>query len=82
MLGILAGLDALVAWLLLTLFILFGALIDGTREVKMQDGSICRTEIFGFLISESGVEVGLFRRSLFVDYRIAAHRYSDIDPHN
>ncbi len=78
--GIVAGLYALAAWLLLTLFLSFGALIDGAREVRMQDGIICRAESYGFLISESGFDVRLFRRFLFVDYRIAAHLYSDISP--
>ena len=42
--GVVAGLYALVAWLLLLLGMSFGALIEGAyaREVRMQDGTICQ----------------------------------------
>jgi hypothetical protein len=81
--GILAGLCALVAWLMLMLFLSMGAMFDGgdsAREVKMPDGSICLMAVYGFVASDSGVDIGRFRRFVFVDKRIAAHRFSDIYP--
>ena len=80
--GILTGLYALVAWLLLVLFTALGALFEGGsgREVTMKDGSVCRITAYGFVASDSGVDIGIFRRYLFVDIRIASHRYSAIYP--
>lgn len=81
--GILGGLCALVAWLMLMLFLALGVMSGGGgagREVALPDGSVCREAGYGMIGSDSGSDVTVFRRFLFVDKRIATHRYSVDDP--
>lgn len=72
--GVPAGLCALVAWLMLMLFLSMGAVFVGGgagTEITVSDGSVCGEAGHGMIGSDSGVDITAFRPFLFVDQRIA-----------
>jgi hypothetical protein len=82
--GLSVGLMATGAFLLGLLFCLEEVLVHGNSPATAQldDGLVCRETVYGFVTSDSGELMEIYRRYLFIDHRIYHRIHSDIDPDN
>lgn len=80
--GISLGLLAAGAWLFGLLLCLASALFDGNSPatVRLDDGLVCRETVYGFVTSDSGEIMDIYRRYLFIDHRIYQQVHSDVTP--
>lgn len=70
------------AWLIGLVFCLLSAISDGNSPVTVQldDGLICRETVYGFVAGDSGEVMDIYRRYLFIDYRLLSQMDSDVEP--
>lgn len=80
--GIPAGLLGLGAWMTGLLWIVVFAAFDGDSpsDTSFGNGLLCRRTVYGFVASDSGQELALYRRYALIDHRIYYERRSDIYP--
>jgi len=81
-LGIPLGLLGIGGWLMACLWIVVTAAFDGDSptDFALGEGLLCRRTMYGFVGSDSGHELAIYRRSLFVDRRLYYDRRSEIYP--
>jgi hypothetical protein len=81
-LGIPLGLLGIGGLLMACLWIVVTAAFDGNSPVdaELGDGLLCRRTMYGFVASDSGQELALYRRFFLIDHRIHYERRSDIYP--
>lgn len=81
-LGIPLGLLGAGGWLMACLWIVLTAAFDGNspKDAALGDGLLCRRTMYGFVGSDSGRELAIYRRFLFIDHRIHDERRSDVYP--
>ena len=80
--GIAAGCLGLGCWLLVSLLSVGLGIMSGNSPatVALDDKLICRETVYGFVTSDSGEELDIYRRYLFIDYRLYHQIHSDVDP--
>lgn len=80
--GVPLGLLGVGGLLMACLWIVVTAAFDGNSpaDAELGDGLLCRRTMYGFVTSDSGQELVLYRRFLFIDHRIHYERRSDIYP--
>jgi hypothetical protein len=83
-LGIPLGLLGTGAWLMACLWIVMLAAFDGNSplEVALGDGLLCRRTVYGSAVSDSGQDLAIYRRMLFIDRRLYVERHSDVYPND
>lgn len=83
-LGVPLGLIGVGAWLAACLWILVLASFDGNdpADLALGDGLVCRRTMYGFVGSDSGHELAIYRRIGFVDQRLYYDRRSEIYPNS
>jgi hypothetical protein len=81
-LGIPLGVLGIGAWLMACLWIVMLAAFDGNSpfEVALGDGLLCRRTVYGSVASDSGQDLAIYRRMLFIDRRLYVERHSDVYP--
>jgi hypothetical protein len=81
-LGIPLGVLGTGAWLMACLWIVMLAAFDGNSplEVALGDGLLCRRTVYGAAVSDSGQDLAIYRRMLFIDHRLYVERHSDVYP--
>jgi hypothetical protein len=81
-LGVATGILSACGWWLGCLWIVLTAAFDGNSpaSVELGDGLVCRETVYGFVASDSGQELDIFRRYLFIDHRLYHERRSDVYP--
>lgn len=77
-----AGCLGTLCWVLVAVYLLGAALFDGNSEVMvmLDNGIVCRETVYGFVTSDSGEELEIFRRFYLVDYRLHHQIHSDVYP--
>lgn len=80
--GVPLGLLGVGGLLMACLWIVVTATFDGNSpaDAELGNGLLCRRTVYGFVGSDSGQELALYRRFLFIDHRIHYERRSDIYP--
>lgn len=80
--GVSLGLLGVGGLLMACLWIVVTAAFDGNspKDAALGDGLLCRRTMYGFVTSDSGQELALYRRFLFIDHRIHDERRSDVYP--
>ncbi|MGB9107672.1 MAG: hypothetical protein WCC39_03200 [Telluria sp.] len=80
--GIPLGLLGLGGWLMACLWVIVTAAFDANApvDVALGDELLCRRTTYGFVASDSGHELAIYRRMLFVERRLYYERVSDIYP--
>lgn len=80
--GVAVGLLAGSAWLGGLIFCLMMGVFGGNSAatVQLDDGLVCRETVYGFVTSDSGEIMDIYRRYLFVDHRLLSQRHSDVEP--
>jgi hypothetical protein len=78
------GSVAVFAWLLLALGMGAVMLLDGNSAVTvaLEDGQYCEETVYGFVTGDSGEELAIYRRYLFIDQRIYHGVHSDVYPND
>ncbi len=78
--GIPLGLLGVGGLLMASLWIVLTATLDGNdaADLALGDGLLCRRTVYGFVGSDSGHELSIYRRILFVDRRLYYDRRSEI----
>jgi len=78
--GVTLGLLGVGGWLLACLWIVVTASFDGNDAIDLAlgDGLLCRRTMYGFVASDSGHELAIYRRTLFVDRKLYYDRRSEI----
>jgi hypothetical protein len=81
-LGIPLGVLGTGAWLMACLWAVMFAAFDGNSpfEVALGDGLLCRQTVYGSAVSDSGQDLAIYRRMLFIDRRLYIERHSDVYP--
>lgn len=81
-LGIPLGVLGIGTWLMACLWIVMLAAFDGNSptEVALGDGLLCRQTVYGSAVSDSGQDLAIYRRMLFIDRRLYVERHSDVYP--
>jgi hypothetical protein len=79
-LGIPLGLLGIGGWMLACLWIVVLAAFDGDAplDADLGGGLLCRRTVYGFVGSDSGHELAIYRRTAFVDHRLYYERRSEI----
>jgi hypothetical protein len=82
-LGVPLGLLGTGGWLMACLWIVVTAAFDGNSpaDVKLGDDLLCRRTVYGFVAGDSGEELSIYRRTLFIDRKLYDERRSEIYPH-
>ncbi len=80
--GIVVGCCAFFLWLLLILTLGSVALFEGNSAltVALGDGQYCEESIYGFVAGDSGEELTIYQRYLFVDRQLYRQRNSQFSP--
>jgi len=80
--GIVVGCCAFALWLLLALVLSSVALFEGNSALKVAfgDGRYCEESIYGFVAGDSGEELTIYQRYLFVDRQLYRQRHSQFYP--
>lgn len=80
--GIAAGCIGLACWLLVSICFAGLTLLGGNSAVAitLDDNLICRETVYGFVTSDSGEELDIYQRYLFIDHRLYHQIHSDVDP--
>jgi hypothetical protein len=80
--GVPLGLLGIGAWLMACLWIVMLAAFDGNSptQVALGDGLLCRQTVYGSAVSDSGQDLAIYRRMLFIDRRLYIERHSDVYP--
>jgi hypothetical protein len=80
--GILGGCLAFCGWALLLLYFGGVALFNGNSAVtvRLDNGALCRETVYGFVTGDSGEELEVYKRYLFIDYRLHHQIHSDVYP--
>lgn len=80
--GLPAGCLGTLCWGLVVVYLLGAALFDGNSEVMvmLDNGIVCRETVYGFVTSDSGEELEIFRRFYLVDYRLHHQIHSEVYP--
>jgi hypothetical protein len=78
--GVPLGLLGIGGLLMACLWIVLTATLDGNdaADLALGDGLLCRRTVYGFVGSDSGHELAIYRRILFVDRRLYYDRRSEI----
>jgi len=73
---------AIFFWFLLALGLGGVRLFEGNSAVMvaLDDGYYCQESVYGFVTSDSGEELEVYKRYLFVDYRLYHKIHSDVYP--
>ena len=81
-LGIPLGVLGAGGWLMACLLILMLAAFNGNSpsEVALGDGLLCRQTVYGSAVSDSGQDLAIYQRMLFIDRRLTIERHSDVYP--
>lgn len=80
-LGVATGIVAGIAWLLMLLFCGMSLIVDNSPvTVALGDGLYCGETAYGFVTGDSGEEVNLYQRYLFIDHTVYHQLHSDIYP--
>ena len=76
------GCTAIFTWLLLMLYLGCVTLFDGNSavSVELDEGLHCEESVYGFVTSDSGEELTIYRRYLFIDRKIYHEVHSDVYP--
>jgi len=80
--GIVVGCCAFFLWLLLTLGLGAIALFEGNAAliVALGDGQYCEESVYGFVTGDSGEELTIYQRYLFIDHQVYRQIHSEIYP--
>lgn len=80
--GIPLGLLGIGGLLMVCLWIVVTAVFDGNSpaDAELGDGLLCRQTAYGFVTSDSGVDLAIYRRFLLVDRKLYGERRSAIYP--
>ena len=80
--GLPAGCLGTLCWVLVVAYHLGAVLFDGHSEVMvmLDNGIVCQETVYGFVTSDSGEELEIFRRFYLVDYRMHHQIHSDVYP--
>lgn len=80
--GVVAGCLGVICWLVLMLCIGGLTFFSGSSPVTvtLDDKLVCRETAYGFVTSDSGEELEIYKRYLLLDYRVYHQFHSDIDP--
>lgn len=78
------GSVAIFAWLLLALCMAAVMLFDGNSAVTvaLEDGQYCEETVYGFVTGDSGEELAIYQRYLFIDQRVYHGVHSDVYPNH
>jgi len=80
--GVPLGLLGVCGLLMACLWIVVTAVFDGNSpaDAELGDGLLCRQTAYGFVTSDSGVDLAIYRRFLLVDRKLYGERRSAIYP--
>ena len=78
---IVVGLSCILSWLMSVVFWVMVLVFDGhsPATVQLDDGVNCRASLYGF-VGSSGQSLELFRRYVFIDYKIVSVHQPDLVP--
>lgn len=82
LLAVPVGVMSMIGWLMLTLFLCIDTLFSGnsTVAIELGDGLHCRESVYGFVTSDSGEEMDVFKRYVFIDHKLYHEARSAIYP--
>jgi hypothetical protein len=68
------------AWLTCVLLGLVVLIEQSPATVQLNDGLICHETVYGFVTTDSGEIMDIYRRYLFIDHRLLSQVHSDPEP--
>lgn len=84
LLGRFVGLISVFDGFIWTIFLMFGQVFEGNspQTVDIGNSMHCRQSVYGFVTSDSGTEIEVFKRYYFIDKLLVSRSFSDVYPEN